>query len=353
MSVSVKWWKENESWIELKSGLTVHVIQVGKKSYMKNQEKGEKSEQEVQPAIVLCHGWPDFSYTFRHQMKALDEAGFRAIALDQRGFGFSFATKPGNFTDRPKYQLQFICQDLVCFLDALKLEKVVLLGHDWGGAVVWAMSVHHPERVAGVISICTPFYPPNPSRNPLQMLKVSPKRFDYQLYFQDEGVAEAELEKDVGYSIACIVRGVSDKIPGVNTEEVRKRGGLLVGCPPPHELKISSILSKEDFEYYKQAFTSSGFKTGIHWYRNIEENWKWNCQVAEKKVLVPCLMITASKDLVLTPEMTIGMEEWVPNLSRFNVSNAGHWCHQEYPQQVNQVILQWLDKWFPQAPSKL
>lgn len=107
------------------------------------------------------------------------------------------------------------------------------------------------------------------------MLKVSPKRFDYQLYFQDEGVAEAELEKDVGYSIACIVRGVSDKIPGVNTEEVRKRGGLLVGCPrknafffsqflidiipAPHELKISSILSKEDFEYYKQAFTSSGF----------------------------------------------------------------------------------------------
>lgn len=113
MSVSVtgvKWWKENESWIELKSGLTVHVIQVGKNSHMKNQEKGEKSEQEVRPAIVLCHGWPDFSYTFRHQMKALDEAGFRAIALDQRGFGFSFATKPGNFTDRPKYQLQFICQ---------------------------------------------------------------------------------------------------------------------------------------------------------------------------------------------------------------------------------------------------
>jgi len=134
-----KWWKDYENWLYLPTGLNLHYIEFGPKTGL---------------PIVFCHGWPDFWFTFRHQIQFLGKHGFRTFALDQRGFGFS----SGNFPNRQDFQHKYICGDLIAFLDILKIEKTFLVGHDWGGSIVWAIAFHYPEKVLGVAAICTPFF---------------------------------------------------------------------------------------------------------------------------------------------------------------------------------------------------
>ena len=213
------------------------------------------AEQGEGPAVVFVHGFPELGYSWRHQLPALAAAGFRAIAPDMRGYGRTSA--PPNVED---YAHRLICDDLLALLDALSLEQAVFVGHDWGGAIVWAMAVHHPERVRAVAGINTPYrgQPPAPL---LEMVKGRPGAWDYQFYFQEPGVAEAELEADPERTMSLLLRSSdpADRLDALGgTRTVRERGGILVGLP---ERPVRSVmLSAEDLAVFVEAFRATGFR---------------------------------------------------------------------------------------------
>src|SRR6267143_3999545 len=146
------------------------------------------AEQGTGPTVLLCHGFPELWYSWRHQLSALAAAGFHAVAPDMRGYGQS---------DRPEaidqYTLLHLVGDMVGLLDALGAEEAVIAGHDWGAPVAWHAALLQPDRFRGVIGLSVPFIP----RGLVRPTTVMPQTDDaifYQLYFQTPGVAEAEFE---------------------------------------------------------------------------------------------------------------------------------------------------------------
>ncbi|NP_001006912.1 bifunctional epoxide hydrolase 2 [Xenopus tropicalis] len=289
------------------------------------------------PVICLCHGFPESWYSWRFQIPALADAGFRVIAFDMKGYGDSSAPQ-----EIEEYSQEQICKDLVSFLDVMGISQASFIGHDWGGAVVWNMALFYPERVRAVASLNTPFFTSDPGVNALERIKANPI-FDYQLYFQEPGVAEAELEKDLERTFKVFFRGSSEKdrlATSLTTMNVRERGGILVGTDedPP----LSSIINEADLQYYVAQFKKSGFRGPLNWYRNMQRNSEWNISAHGWKILVPALMVTAGKDFVLLPIMTKGMENLIPNLSRGHIEECSHWTQMERPAAVNGILIKWL-----------
>ena len=290
--------------------------------------------------VLLCHGFPELWYSWRHQLRALATAGFRAIAPDQRGYGE---------TDAPAaieaYSIHHLVGDLTGLLDGLGLDQAVVVGHDWGGLVAWQMALLASHRVAGVVGVNTPFFPRLPLP-PLAMMRAAAQgSFHYIVYFQEPGVAEAELQRDVRRTLRGFYQGPDREtlarllenpgaMLGVN------EGGLLDRLPdsPP-----GAFLTAEDFEVFATAFERTGFRGGLNWYRNFDRNWETTAYLHAAKVTQPALMITAELDPVLRPEMADGMSAWVPNLRRtVLVRDSGHWTQQEQPAAVNVALLRFL-----------
>jgi soluble epoxide hydrolase / lipid-phosphate phosphatase len=289
--------------------------------------------------VVMCHGFPELWYSWRHQMKVLAEAGFRAIAPDQRGYGDTDCPQP-----LEAYSMKNLVADLVGMLDALQIKKAVIIGHDWGGAVAWAAPMMVPERWERVIGVNTPFLKRAPMRPTDAMRAIAGDNFHYILYFQTPGVAEAELERDVERSL----RGFYQDPANIDAAEIRKAppgvfgakgGGLLERFSDrPH----GKFLTADDFQVFANAFKKTGFRGGLNWYRNIDRNWEESAPY-EQRVNQPALMITAELDIVLRPEMAEGMTQWVPNLRKtVLVKGSGHWTQQEKPAAVNAAILEFL-----------
>ncbi|XP_008300364.1 bifunctional epoxide hydrolase 2 [Stegastes partitus] len=288
------------------------------------------------PPVLLCHGFPESWYSWRYQIPALAAAGFRVLALDMKGYGESTAPP-----DIQEYSQEQLCKDLITFLDKMSIPQVTLVGHDWGGFLVWTMAQYFPERVRAVASLNTPLFPVDPKVSPAEKRKAIPI-FDYQNYFQKPGVAEAELEKDLERTFKIFFYSGSEEEsrPAVSTAGVCARGGLFVGVPekPPR----SSMLSEEDLQYYVDLFKERGFRRPLNWYRNDDENWKWMCSRPTGKLLMPALMVTAGKDIVLLPALSKGMEDLIPNLSRGHIEECGHWTQMDKPAETNNILISWL-----------
>jgi pimeloyl-ACP methyl ester carboxylesterase len=288
--------------------------------------------------VVFCHGFPEIWYSWRHQMKALAEAGFRAIAPDQRGYGESSTpVRIDAYTQRK------LVGDIVGMLDVLRIRKCVIVGHDWGGMVAWNTALMAPDRVERVIGINTPFIPRSPIRPTDAMRSMAAGGFHYILYFQTPA-ARTELERDV----ARTLRGFYQDPPEIDPNETRKSvpgvfgragGGLLDRfADRPH----GKFLTEEDFEIFVNAFKKSGFRGGLNWYRCIDRSWEESAGQTDR-IEQPALMITAERDVVLRPEMAEGMTTWVPNLRKtVLVKGSGHWTQQEKPAEVNAAILDFL-----------
>ncbi|XP_078603074.1 bifunctional epoxide hydrolase 2-like isoform X1 [Branchiostoma floridae x Branchiostoma japonicum] len=282
-------------YVTLKTGIKLHYVDVGDG-----------------PVVILCHGFPESWYSWRYQIPVLSLAGYRVIVLDQRGYGDSSCP-----TEVEAYTHEELTGDIIGLMNALDIPQATVVGHDWGGAIVWALSLHYPERIRGVAGVNTPFFPANPQGgNPLEKMKKDPRQFDYQLYFQEPGVAEAELEKNLERTFKFFFRSSKQEDwsfaaggKGLGTDNVRARGGMLVGFP--EDVPRSVMMKQEEIEYYVQQFRKSGFRGPLNWYRNIEANWRWNNRTAGRKVLPPALMVTAGRDRVLTPAMSKHMEDWV------------------------------------------
>lgn len=284
------------------------------------------------PAVVLCHGFPELAYSWRHQVPALAAAGFRVIAPDQRGYGGSDAPDPVE-----AYDLEHLTGDLVGLLDALGIDKAVFVGHDWGGFVTWAMPVMHPERAAGAIGVNTP-YMAFPTTDVLRRAFSDDERL-YILWFQAPGLAE----------------GVLDRHPRLVFEKLMRRGVPATGsmmragrdANPFRRLESMeavgpALLSDEEIDVYARAYAARGFRGPINWYRNPDRNKQLFPDVGAQTLDLPCLMITAEWDAALPPEMAAAMPELCSDLEIHMIRECGHWTQQEKPEELNRLMTDWL-----------
>jgi pimeloyl-ACP methyl ester carboxylesterase len=292
--------------------------------------------------IVLCHGFPELAFSWRHQIKALADAGRWVIAPDQRGYGLS--SKPGAVAD---YDMEHLTGDLTGLLDHLGVEKAIFCGHDWGGIVVWQLPLMHPDRVAGVIGLNTPFLP----RAPVDPIAIFRHRFGpdmYIVWFQNPGEPEAVLGEDVSKTMRFFMRKPSALKAAAKTPEggstfafrdlLRAWDGQDGG---------DRLLSPDELKVFVDAFQDGGFFGPVSWYRNFTRNWERAEGLPNRIDNLPCLMITAELDAVLTPAMAEPMKELVGDLEMHMVAGSGHWTQQEKPGEVNRLILDWLDRRFP------
>jgi len=298
------------------------------------------------PPLVLCHGWPEMAFSWRHQIKALAAAGIRVIAPDQRGCG---ATVGPDAVEG--YDLEHLSADLVGLLDHLKIEKAIFVGHDWGGFIVWQMPLRHPSRVAGVIGVNTPHTP----RAPVDPIQIFRKRFGERMYivqFQDPaGGADAIFERHVEQTFDCFMRKPMPqaKAEGTSAGPSAGIGGAatltlafpqIVAAYNAKNDPRTPILSAEEMQVFIDTFRQSGFTGGINWYRNMTRNWERSADL-DHTVRVPALMMMAENDAILPPSAADGMEKIVPDLEKYLVRDSGHWTQQEKPEEVSGKIIQW------------
>ena len=289
--------------------------------------------------VVLCHGFPEIAYSWRRQLPALAEAGFWAIAPDQRGYGR---------TERPEaveaYNIRELTGDLVGLLDALGIERAIFCGHNWGGILAWALPLLHPDRVAGVIGVNTPFLP----RPPIPMIEALRNLFGenhYIVFFQKRGEADRALVKNVRRTFELLVR---KGIPLAAFERRRQEQGgavhildALSDTHPPGE----PLLPEDELSVFVRSFEETGFTGGINWYRNLDWNWHYMADF-EERVHVPSLMVCAEDDPFLPPALAEGMERYVPDLEKHLIAGCGHWTQQEKPEELNRILTGWLRRRF-------
>jgi pimeloyl-ACP methyl ester carboxylesterase len=302
------------------------------------------AEQGEGPLVVLCHGFPESWYSWRHQLAALSAAGFHVVAPDMRGYGGS---------DQPdaidQYTLLHLVGDMVGLLDALGADQAVIAGHDWGAPVAWHAALLRPDRFRAVIGLSVPFRP----RGPAPPTSAMPRRDDaqfYQLYFQTPGLAEAELERDPRETIVKLLFAASGDVPRRGNGQsdvgmVRHDGGFLTAMPSPGTLP--AWLTEADIDFYAGEFARTGFRGGLNWYRNIDRNWELLAPCAGAKVGVPALYMAGDRDLVVAFR---GMDKLIPNLKNFvpqlhktiMLPGCGHWTQQERAPEVNAAMIEFI-----------
>ena len=304
--------------------------------------------------IILCHGFPELAFSWRHQIKALAAAGRWVIAPDQRGYGLT--SRPEAVTD---YDLAHLTGDLVGLLDHLGVAKAIFCGHDWGGIIVWQMPLLHPDRVAGVIGLNTPFM----ARAPADPIQIMRKRFGEEMYivhFQEPGEADAVLDGDVAKAMGFFMRrpapetpaaigGLSANFSGLPDETTPTSTFALIRMLELYDPAVDprpALLSPGEMAVFVESFQRTGFTGGINWYRNFTRNWAMS-EGIDQQVRVPGLMVMAEKDAVLPPSAADGMEAHVADLEKALVKDSGHWTQQEKPEDVNRIILDWLARRFP------
>jgi pimeloyl-ACP methyl ester carboxylesterase len=309
------------------------------------------AEQGVGPLVVLCHGFPESWYSWRHQIEALAAAGFHVVAPDMRGYG---QTESPEAIDQ--FTLFHLVGDIIGLLDALGAETAVIAGHDWGAPVAWHAALMRPDRFRGVIGLSVPFRP----RGPVRPTSVMPQTADaifYQLYFQPPGVADADLEHDVRASIRSVLLSIAGEAPAGpgggpaadNFSMIPRDGGLRgrIARDAREAVPLPGWVTEADVDFYAGEFSRAGFRGGLNWYRNIDRNWELLSPFAGARVTVPALYIAGERDLVLAFP---GAADFLANLPRFVpqlrqtmlLPGCGHWTQQERPREVNEAMIGFL-----------
>ncbi|TEA24375.1 hypothetical protein DBR06_SOUSAS4410085, partial [Sousa chinensis] len=318
----------SHGYVPIKPGMCLHFVELGSG-----------------PAVCLCHGFPESWFSWRYQIPALAQAGFRVLAVDMKGYGESSAPSGGLAV----LQLSVLVMPSDCLSSPTALSSP---GPFWSLQTVflWGLCLDTSSFHRAVASLNTPFIPANPKVSPMERIKANPA-FDYQLYFQEPGVAEVELEQNLNRTFRSFFRASDETF--LTTNRVCEMGGLFVSTPG--EPSLSKMVTEEDIQFYVQQFKKSGFRGPLNWYRNMERNWQWGCKGLGRKILVPALMVTAEKDFVLVPEMSKHMEDWIPHLKRGHIKDCGHWTQMEKPTELNQILIEWLetDASDPPGVSKL
>jgi pimeloyl-ACP methyl ester carboxylesterase len=291
------------------------------------------------PLVLFCHGFPELSYSWRHQLPALADAGYHAVAIDQRGYGRS--TRPDPID---AYDIVHLTDDVIAVLDSYRADQAVVVGHDWGAPVVWNLAQRAPERVRAVVGMSVPFTPRG-ERPPTEVFKyMFGDNFFYILYFQEPGVADANLQRDPAETMRRMLCGIAgetsfdeqgDLVSPRDERGFVERLPAFKGLPP--------WLSQEELDHYVAEFTRTGFTGGLNWYRNFDRNWELSATYADRRVEQPALFIGGSRDPVINMIPPAVMEGWVTDLrDTVIVDGAGHWVQQERPDEVNAALLTFL-----------
>ncbi|HSP56471.1 MAG TPA: alpha/beta hydrolase [Dehalococcoidia bacterium] len=307
------------------NGINVHIAEVGEG-----------------PLVLMVHGFPELWYSWRHQLPALAGAGYHAVALDVRGYGGSDA--PPKIED---YSMKNMVADIVGLLDVLGEQTAVIAGHDWGSPIAWTSAALHPDRFRAVISMSVPYLPRSPMP-PLQMLKAMFRdKFFYILYFQEPGVAEAELEQNIRRSMELFMYAASGEARQNSAFARAAEFGnkpansrLFDGAPEPGDMPW---LTEKDLETYVAAFQKTGFRGPLNRYRCMDIDWEQLPELQDAKVNQPALFIYGDRDGVMTFSRMDPMKTLVPNLQILKLDGAGHWTQQERPTEVNDAMLAFLN----------
>ncbi|CBX97347.1 hypothetical protein IAQ61_007234 [Plenodomus lingam] len=288
--------------------------------------------------VFLIHGWPDLSMGWRCQIPLLVEFGFRVVAPDMMGYGGTDAPRvPPNSISL--YGLKRASDDIAALAREVGAKSIILGGHDWGGFVVWRAAMWYPELVTHVFSVCTPYTAPHSKYISTEDLVKGPlPQFAYQLH-----LASGEVEKSVTdeQSIKQFLRGMYGA-RGPNDELAfdPEKGIIAENLPKIGE---SRILNGKVLDYYVKEYSRHGIHPTLNWYRQRRTNWEEDQALLDKKVIKqPVLFIQATYDSVLKPEMSRNMDALIPNLTRAEVP-ATHWALTQKPEEVNEIIRQWLE----------
>lgn len=288
------------------------------------------------PPVLLIHGWPEMAYSWAHQIGPLTRAGYRVIAMDLRGFGHS--SVPQKVTD---YGIEKLVGDVKGVMNALEIRRAVLCGHDWGGIIVWHAARMIPERVLGVISICTP-HVKQPPADPIAIFKKRHGEDHYFVDFQKPGAAENLFKTDALAFFRMMFRSVP-KGAKPSSEMFylmpKFREYLAAGVP---RLK-GQVMSDEDLQVYAGAYEKSGFFGGVNLYRNTGANWEFG-KTLDENIEQPSLMISAERDLFLPPATTDPMADMIADLERYIIEDCGHWAMWEQPEAINKILVDWLGR---------
>ena len=293
------------------------------------------------PLVVLVHGWPESWYSWRHQIPALAEAGYRVAAPDVRGYGGS---------DKPEaieaYAIKEICADIAGLVTALGETQAILVGHDWGAPIVWNTALFHPEKVRAVVGLSVPHTGRGPAPRIELFRNIYKDRFFYQLYFQEPGVAEAELEADVRTSLRKIYYWASGEAIAAGIRLYKPADAKLLDDLPDPE-PFPAWLTPADLDYYVGEFQQSGFRGPLNRYRTSKLDFEHQAAVADKCVAQPAAFIAGSLEPVLHylpgVDLIETMRTRVADLRLVRlIEGVGHWVQQERPEEVNAALTTFL-----------
>jgi pimeloyl-ACP methyl ester carboxylesterase len=290
--------------------------------------------------VILVHGFPELAFSWRHQLPALADAGYRAIAPDMRGYGRT--DSPPNVSD---YTVQKLIGDVTGLMDVEGIDKAVIVGHDWGALVGWQMTLIAPERMAGYIALNIPFFK-RPPINPITLMRLRLGKDFYIVNFQDSDEADQRFAEDPARFIDVMMRKRR-----IDRSKPRKRRGRrspisLLRMVETGEPAGEQLLDAGELAYYAEAFSASGFTGPINWYRNFRHNWKSTRGVTQR-VSVPTLFIGAADEVVVGRSQIEAMKPHVDDLEVVMVDDCGHWTQQEQPEETNRLILDWLTRRYP------
>ncbi len=297
-------------------------------------------EQGSGPLVVLCHGWPESWYSYRHQIPALAAAGFRVIAPDQRGYGQ---------TDKPEpiesYNILNLTGDIVGLVNGIGADSAVIVGHDWGAPVAWNSAILRPDIFRAIALLSVPYLPRGSGRPTDAMKAVAGDQNFYQLYFQEPGKVEKELDADPRRSMAMMLYSASGDPPPSERWKFRFPKSMRFSETGVVPKKLPSWLTEADLDFFANEFKQAGFRGGINWYRNFDRNWELTPFLDGAKLRQPAVFAAGEDDVV--GQMYPGVYEmagaFTPNLKKkVIIAGAGHWIQQERPKEVNEILIEFL-----------
>lgn len=295
------------------------------------------------PVVLMVHGWPESWFSWRHQITAFAEAGFRVLAPAMRGYDGS--TAPPRVDD---YDIFHLCDDLAALLEENSIERATVIGHDWGALVAWHFALLHPSRVRAVAGLSVP-YGGRARISPIATWqKQYGDEFFYVLYFQETdafggGLAEQEFDSDPRALLRrlYVSPDTPRAVPEV-TDPARAAGGMTCRLGEPEGLP--EWLSEDEFEEFATQFERSGFRGPINWYRNFHRNWEMTPQFEGARLPQPALFVAGAEDQVIrganAKQLEALLHHGLADLRGVHLlPDVGHWVQQEAPEKVNDLLL--------------
>ncbi len=310
--------------IEQVNGIRIHCVEAGEG-----------------PLVLLVHGFPESWFSYRHQLDALAAAGYRAVAMDVRGYGRSSAPAPIE-----EYRMLRHVGDNVALVKALGADTAVVVGHDWGAPIAWNSALLRPDVFRAVAGLSVPYTPPGDTRPTEAFRAMGGAEEFYIEYFQQPGRAEAELDEDVRRWLLGFYFTASGDAPppsGGTVATIAHGAKMRDRFAEPDPMPV--WMSEADLDVYAAEFERTGFTGGLNRYRNVDRDWADLTVFRGRPIEVPALFIGGDRD---GPTIwgAAAIERFGVTLPRLHRSiilpGCGHWTQQERPAEVNEALLEFL-----------